>query len=49
MSLSMWLRSEDRNTWPTLLNSEPASPSKALLLRDLEGDARTSCSFFFLS
>ena len=41
MILSVSLRSEDRNTWPILLTSEPASPSKAPLLRDLEGDERS--------
>jgi len=38
MSWSMGVRFEDKNTCPTLLNSELASPSKALLLRDLDCD-----------
>jgi len=38
MSISMVPRSEDIKTLPTLLNSVVASPSKAPLLRDFDGD-----------
>jgi hypothetical protein len=46
MSLSMMLRSEERNTCPTLLNSELASLSSAPLPRDFDDGERSRSLFF---